>query len=510
MELPELSYLFYIYPCMKSSLFLAALLLILLPAFSQADWRKAPQQFVIKGKAEHLKEGFWEFGMTGFLASNIVSVSVDSGGVFTKTVPITAPQDLHLYLNDDAVTIFAVPGDTIVVGWDSDHFANTFKVTSPHPWRQRELDLMLELYKQFREPFLQLGDSMSSGKITVADKYKKIKDQFAVVVKVINRHPATVNTRKIVCDAYFEYLAIMSRVRLYPSADPTGAVKEQYDLSLQGILSDTLQTILGRGFLPHYKTESEDDFYISAEYRDFLFDQIRFLRPFNRYISSGHAAGGSDNYTLKACYAGMATLNSKIIQDWYLTRTIIDGFGHYSFDGSEEAYQLFSPKITTALYKDTLQRFHEFVQRLKPGNPAPDFTLMNTDGKQVSLSDLRGKVVYIDFWGVHCGPCRAEIKDTGPWLREQYKDKDIVFVNICVDVEEMEWKKGIQELGLKGINLIARGWTKHPVCQAYNINGIPHHVLIDKKGNILNNNGPAFYQLGNKDRENELDKALKQ
>ena len=76
------------------------------------------------------------------------------------------------------------------------------------------------------------------------------------------------------------------------------------------------------------------------------------------------------------------------------------------------------------------------------------------------------------------------IQNTFPKLHEKYKDKDVVFLNICVDVGEEKWKANVKELNFKGVNLLAEGWTKHPVCQDYNIAGIPYYVLIDKEGKI--------------------------
>jgi peroxiredoxin len=144
---------------------------------------------------------------------------------------------------------------------------------------------------------------------------------------------------------------------------------------------------------------------------------------------------------------------------------------------------------------------------LRPGKEAPAFSLRDKEGRTVSLSDFKGKVVYLDFWGVYCGPCISDIKNTIPKVHEKYKGKDVVFINICVDVEEAEWKEKLSKLPLDGINLLAAGWTKNPVCQAYDIKGIPHYVLIDQEGKIVDNNGPSPQVLLSS-QTNLLDKLL--
>ena len=83
-----------------------------------------------------------------------------------------------------------------------------------------------------------------------------------------------------------------------------------------------------------------------------------------------------------------------------------------------------------------------------------------------------------------------DIKNNVPALHERYKGRNIVFLNICVDTNEKDWKENLEKLQLKGTNLIAQGWVSNPVCKAYGINGIPHYYIIDASGKIVDNNSP--------------------
>jgi len=146
---------------------------------------------------------------------------------------------------------------------------------------------------------------------------------------------------------------------------------------------------------------------------------------------------------------------------------------------------------------------------LKPKSIAPPFSLQNEKGETVSLQQFKGKVVYIDFWGVDCKPCINEIKNFVPQLHEQYKDKDVAFINICVEGDEQRWKEllGVHELG--GTNLYAEGWIKNPVCQAYHVSPIPHYVLIDREGKIVEGYASRPEQLDLKSGRNAIDRLLK-
>jgi cytochrome c biogenesis protein CcmG/thiol:disulfide interchange protein DsbE len=77
---------------------------------------------------------------------------------------------------------------------------------------------------------------------------------------------------------------------------------------------------------------------------------------------------------------------------------------------------------------------------LKPGierKPAPDFTLKDTDGKTVHLSDYKGKVVLLDFWATWCPPCKVEI----PWFMEmQRKEKDKGLEVLGVAMDDNGWE----------------------------------------------------------------------
>jgi thiol-disulfide isomerase/thioredoxin len=120
----------------------------------------------------------------------------------------------------------------------------------------------------------------------------------------------------------------------------------------------------------------------------------------------------------------------------------------------------------------------------KPGASAMNFTYPDITGKPVSLSDFKGKIVFVDVWATWCGPCKKEI----PYLQaleEEFHNKDIVFMSVSVDVEKDKeiWKKFVVDQKLGGVQLMAGGRSK--IAMDYKINGIPRFMLFDKDGNII-------------------------
>lgn len=115
-------------------------------------------------------------------------------------------------------------------------------------------------------------------------------------------------------------------------------------------------------------------------------------------------------------------------------------------------------------------------------NKAPDFTLINTDGKNVSLSDYKGKVVIIDFWATWCPPCRRGIPDLID-LKNEFKDK-IAVIGISLDMENT--KAGVPDFVDKmGINYPVVYFNDKVINDYGGISAIPTTFIIDKNGNIV-------------------------
>lgn len=114
------------------------------------------------------------------------------------------------------------------------------------------------------------------------------------------------------------------------------------------------------------------------------------------------------------------------------------------------------------------------------GKPAPPFTLPLFDGGQISLADLRGKVVVINFWASWCDPCREEAAVLERMWRE-YRDRGVVFLGIdYVDVES-EARKYLQEFDVTYPNGPDVG---QKIARAYRIRGVPETFFVDPQGNI--------------------------
>jgi peroxiredoxin len=136
-----------------------------------------------------------------------------------------------------------------------------------------------------------------------------------------------------------------------------------------------------------------------------------------------------------------------------------------------------------------------------PGQPAPDIKGPTPTGDSLSLSDLRGQIVLIDFWASWCGPCRRENPNVVR-MYDKYKDRGFEILGVSLDDDRNRWLKAIEDDGLVWPHISdLKGW-RSAYARRYGVTSIPQTVLVDREGNILARN------LRGPDLERKLEEVL--
>ncbi len=162
-------------------------------------------------------------------------------------------------------------------------------------------------------------------------------------------------------------------------------------------------------------------------------------------------------------------------------------------------YESYSKQLQESTPGKRLKEKIDATLATAEGSVAPDFTAPTPDGKEITLSKVRGKVTIVDFWAAWCGPCRKENPNVVK-IYEKYHDKGLEIVGVSLDGTPRQkdakkaWLDAIEKDGLTWHQVSNLNYFNDPVARKYNIRSIPATFILDSEGKIVAKNlrGPAL------------------
>lgn len=121
---------------------------------------------------------------------------------------------------------------------------------------------------------------------------------------------------------------------------------------------------------------------------------------------------------------------------------------------------------------------------LTGGNACPEYTFKDLQGKEVKMSDLQGKYVYIDVWASWCGPCLVQLPELKK-LEEQLEGYNITFLSLSIDEDAQACQKAVEKNNMTSLVWIAG--PEHQITKDFDIRTIPRFILLDPQGIIIHN-----------------------
>jgi len=182
-----------------------------------------------------------------------------------------------------------------------------------------------------------------------------------------------------------------------------------------------------------------------------------------------------------------------LLRQMALTEMLYEGLEFSKVEIIEKYVDEIAEIIKEPYLKDPLFAAYNITKdRLNNPQIASDVILNKLKGSSVKMTMdsiirlNRGNVIYIDCWATWCGPCLSEMPNSKS-LMDEYKNKNVSFVFICLDSDEKSWKATLGRLSLKGQHFFLSKEQSTDFKTLFEINGIPHYILIDKTGAISEN-----------------------
>ncbi|OWY19084.1 TlpA family protein disulfide reductase [Sphingobacteriales bacterium UPWRP_1] len=216
---------------------------------------------------------------------------------------------------------------------------------------------------------------------------------------------------------------------------------------------------------------------------------VQFIDAFFNSAFNQQVISTTPNYNYDNLYTDQYDFAKKILKGksvyYTMARAFAEGCNNGRIENILTKYPDFVNTNPYPEYKEVVDYMYNANKYLAAGNPAPAFTLESIEGKKVSLSDFKGKVVYLDFWATWCGPCKQQLPHSKV-LKEQFAGKDVVFMYVSTDKDRTQWENYVKKEALPGVQLIATGPDAQRIGEVYQVRGIPKYFIIDRNGNIAN------------------------
>ena len=235
-------------------------------------------------------------------------------------------------------------------------------------------------------------------------------------------------------------------------------------------------------FLASFSLNNEDLFG-TKDYRSFLLDYVYFQGSCNH--------GKKSDFSDEIADFVLSSITNPAIKNFLLTEIVYRYI--WENNGLHGADYLLSVFRKECSDKNKIAYMEEVIsnwEKLLPGKPAPDFSVVGHEGNICTLSDFKDSYLYITVWATWCVPCKSEL----PYLdvlQEEYKGKNIKFISIVIDkTDKAEKQRDLQRIIRARVEKSTFIDMMNEFSENYMIISVPRFILIGPHGEIINSNAP--------------------
>ena len=426
-------------------------------------------------------------------------VFIEQNGSFKFKFKKHYTSDVYL-IYGNMITLFVGPGDSIFIEFDADEFLDPIPENKYNPKTlnfsgdKMHINKQIKLFKSLIFDTKQFKKSYENEKTFPPEEYliylKKLKSQRE---KVLDSLIQNRNLTEEFIDwgrLYVRYefgAQLLHYTWFYPFANQKE--KEFKVIDIPTSFYESLEYLPldneGATICSAYRRFLHEYFVTHTSYRSSLSEKLKKSRGKFAKSKLFEAEYRTFLQTIEKEYKGIA-------KEIFLSRNLFNLLDSYDrIDVFDKLYPEFKSEIRESFYKTLEEKYSEL--KLREKSPLNNKSLqkegkeikgLNSDVLKEIIENNQEKVIYIDFWATWCGPCLMEFPNSKK-LHKELKGRDVAFVYLCVKSKQNEWEEKLTEYNLGGSHYLLNDPQYDILSQQFQISGIPHYVLIDKNGTIV-------------------------
>ncbi len=477
--------------------------------FNQKNYDK-PQKVIIAGKVQNVDLGYHEVKLyinkAGFSQTSMIANS-NITGTFHATFESYTPTDFILTYKGSMLFVLAHPGDSMYIEFDGStenriEFLETIKFSGDASKTNQDASIFQAHYNSsFSDEWKALDNAKKSYTpekfLLYLDTLKgKADHMYNTFVKEVSPNRETKIWAKTRLESYY-YDALISYPGEYTQANfdyQTFRLPGNYYKPLFNYLPIKQEKLISGSALSVFINR----------FNGYCNKRI-WNDPKNQKYTSPEVREEIPREKLDSLFVhGIITHTP----DPLLRQLALTEFVSQHFDQSDIGmYEKFRPVFDDYIKVPFLAKpLAEKYAELKAGTHINIYTPVKKERKHLAIApdahlekfeDLSGKqafdsiltknkdkVVYVDFWATWCGPCKEEMPHSKT-LMEDLKGNEVAFVYLCIDCAEKLWKEDIAEFQIGGQHYYLTKKQSDEIKKAFEIQGIPYYLLVDKDGEIV-------------------------
>jgi thiol-disulfide isomerase/thioredoxin len=394
-------------------------------------------------------------------------------GQFSVEIVLTEPQYITLQHNSDILVLFVEPNDQLEV--IADVFGFPHEVSFDGKGAENNICL-----KAFLKRYPVNFNEFTKTRFKIANYWATIDEDLDVRMRKTNPTDFTM---------YLEERS-MKHLRFIDDWDA------QYSNRLSSVFKQFMSTeILYRNgfesivYANVYKAwhNIPDNWLNGALQLPLEVDLIgseSYRRFIMAYMADRCKKAGKDNRAVEHQYLDGGQLLANKPRAFFQSEIICNGLKQEQYDEILPYYSTFLRENTLDEYEQKITDLFEKKVAFTPGVVAPPFVGIDNTGVRIADTDLRGSVVYLNFWASYCGTCIKKME----YINSRYgelRDKGIKVVNVSLDQNRETWLSNVSRFQVNGFNLLNASDETSNFAKDFRVEAVPTYFIIDKYGSFV-------------------------